>query len=55
MNIQASPLVSTLQQLLEKEAECRRKSTLQALTPERRAEFKKLADYWAQLAEAADE
>jgi hypothetical protein len=55
MNTEISSLLSAKQQLLEREAECRRMSALPTLTPEPRTEFKKMADYRAQLAEAVDE
>jgi hypothetical protein len=55
MTTQTPLLLSAKQQLLEKEAECRRMSILPSLTPERRTEFKNLADYWARLAEAEAE
>jgi hypothetical protein len=49
------PLVNAKQQLLEREAECRHMSTLPTLSPERRREFEKMADRWAQLAAAITE
>jgi hypothetical protein len=55
MKPQISSLLSAKQQFRAKEAECRRMSTLASLTPERRLEFEKMADYWARLAEAEAE
>ncbi len=55
MITQTLSLLSAKQQLLEKEAECRRMSTLLSLTAGRRLEFKRMADYWARLAEAEAE
>ena len=52
MSTPISSLLSTKQQLLEKEAECRRMSTLASLTHGRQMEFGRLADHWAQLAKA---
>ena len=52
---QTPSLLSAKRQLLEKENECRRMSTLPSLTPERRLEFERAADYWARLAEAETE
>jgi hypothetical protein len=55
MDAQTPSFVSAKRQLLEREAECRHMSTLPSLKPERRREFEKMAEYWAQLAETITE
>jgi hypothetical protein len=55
MIAQTSSFSSEKQQLLANEAECRHMSILLSLAPARRMEFRRLADYWAQLAEAEAE